>query len=71
MNRMFLCAALCFFASPAFAQQAILKNGSCPSGYNSSGNYCLMGASGHPAIHKLGSCPSGYNSSGNYCVKSH
>ena len=68
MNRAPLFAVLCLFASPALAQQAILKNGSCPSGYNSSGNYCVPGSSAQPAIEKNGSCPSGYNSSGNYCL---
>ena len=56
------------FAAPALAQQPILRNGSCPSGYNSSGDYCVPGSNAHPVIEKNGSCPSGYNSSGNYCV---
>lgn len=55
--------------SVAYAQQPIFKNGSCPSGYYSSGNYCVPSSSGsQPAIDKNGSCPTGYYSSGNYCV---
>ncbi len=52
----------------AFAQQPILRNGSCPSGYYSSGNYCVPTSSASPVIERNGSCPSGYYSSGNYCV---
>ncbi|MDP3878339.1 MAG: hypothetical protein Q8Q50_15285 [Methylobacter sp.] len=47
-------------------------NGSCPSGYSSSGrNYCLASNSNsRAAIAKQGtSCPRGYSSSGsNYCL---
>ncbi len=68
MKKVFVFAIACGFAAPAFAQQPILKNGSCPTGYNSSGNYCVPGSGAHPVIEKTGSCPSGYNSSGNYCV---
>lgn len=68
MNRTSLLAVLCLFATPVLAQQPILKNGPCPSGYNSSGNYCVPGSNARPVIEKNGSCPSGYNSSGNYCV---
>lgn len=46
----------------------ILKNGSCPSGYRTSGKYCIPGKNAKFAIIKLGSCPSGYHSSGNYCL---
>jgi len=68
MKYAFLVAVVSLFATPVLAQQPILKNGSCPSGYNSSGNYCVPGSNAHPVIEKNGSCPSGYNSSGNYCV---
>ncbi len=58
----------------AFAQptaQPIIKNGSCPSGYISNGNYCVpSGDSSRFAITKSGSCPSGYISSGDYCLAS-
>ena len=52
----------------AAAQQPIPRNGSCPSGYYSSGNYCVPNSNAQPAIERNGSCPSGYYSSGNYCV---
>ena len=48
----------------------LVKNGSCPSGYSSSGNYCAPGSSAMFAVEKRGSCPSGYSSSGNYCLAS-
>ena len=58
------------FAMPPVAQP-IIKNGSCPSGYVSSGNYCVpSGNSSRFAITKSGSCPSGYVSSGDYCLAS-
>ena len=68
MKRMSATAMMFLLAAPALAQQPILKKGSCPSGYNSSGNYCVPGSHAHPAIEKNGSCPSGYNSSGEYCL---
>jgi hypothetical protein len=46
----------------------LLKNGSCPSGYHTSGEYCIPGKNAKSAIIKVGSCPSGYHSSGNYCI---
>ena len=51
--------------------QPVIKNGSCPSGYVSSGNYCVpSGDRSRFAITKSGSCPSGYISSGDYCLAS-
>ena len=44
------------------------KDGSCPSGYSASGNYCNPSSSASYAILKDGSCPSGYSASGNYCL---
>jgi len=38
----------------------LLKNGSCPSGYHASGEYCIPGNDAKFAIIKVGSCPSGY-----------
>lgn len=61
------CLALTF--QQAQAQQAIARNGSCPSGFNTSGNYCVATSSDLHAIERNGSCPSGYNTSGNYCVR--
>jgi hypothetical protein len=54
----------------ANAKPAIPKNGSCPSGWHSDGNYCLANsATPKNVVPKNGSCPSGYHSDGNYCVQ--
>ena len=50
--------------------QPIPRIDSCPSGYWSSGEYCMPGSSARFAIVRQGSCPSGYWSSGNYCMAS-
>ena len=52
----------------AASPQPLVKDGSCPSGYYASGNYCVPDAHARFAVPKTGSCPSGYFSSGNYCV---
>jgi len=57
-------------AAQANAQQAILRDGSCPAGYSTSSNYCVPSANAKPAIERNGSCPSGYSTSGNYCLMS-
>lgn len=48
----------------------LARNGGCPTGYSSSGNYCVPGPSARFALARTGSCPTGYFSSGNYCVAS-
>ena len=56
-------------AAEAVPAQPVIRDGSCPSGYSSSGNYCVPGSSARYALPRSGSsCPSGYFSSGNYCV---
>lgn len=60
-------AASAHAAPPA---QALERDGSCPSGYYTSGNYCVPGTNARFAVHRRGSCPSGYYTSGNYCVAS-
>jgi hypothetical protein len=64
------CALAVLTMASALAAQGIeRRGGSCPSGYNQSGNYCVPGSGANPAIHRVGgSCPSGYNQSGDYCV---
>ena len=53
------------------AAQPVAKQGSCPSGYHSSGNYCTpSSASARFALPHVGSCPSGYHTSGAYCLAS-
>ena len=52
----------------AAAPQPLIRDGSRPSGYYSSGNYCVPNDNAHFAVPRAGSCPSGYYSSGNYCV---
>ncbi len=65
-------AFVLMFASSAQAAdlpvQPILKNGSCPTGYRTSGKYCVPGKSARFALQKVGSCPTGYRTSGKYCV---
>ncbi|MEN9314680.1 MAG: hypothetical protein RIS35_1073 [Pseudomonadota bacterium] len=61
-------AALAAHASPP--PQPVVRTGSCPSGYYSSGNYCVPGNNARFALPRSGSCPSGYYSSGDYCVAS-
>ena len=55
-------------AEPAAAP--VPKVGACPSGYSTSGAYCLAGAGARHAVPKTGSCPSGYSTSGDYCLAS-
>lgn len=55
-------------AAQTLHAQPMLRNGSCPSNFHASGNYCAPGAYAHYALPKSGPCPSGYSSSGNYCV---
>ena len=64
-------AILLLVATDALAQDALVKRGSCPSGYHTSGGYCIPSSkSSRAAIAKVGSCPSGYHTSGDYCLAS-
>jgi hypothetical protein len=48
------------------------QGGSCPSGYLSSGSYCVPSSSRQDAVVKppSGTCPNGWLSSGSYCLRS-
>lgn len=60
---------MCVAVTPAAAQSALPKEGTCPSGFFSSGKYCVpIKDDAKPAMSRAGQCPSGYYSSGNYCV---
>ncbi len=64
-----LMSATGFAQAPA--AQPLAKQGSCPSGYHSSGNYCTpSSSSARAALPHVGSCPSGYHTSGGYCLAS-
>jgi hypothetical protein len=65
-----LCAALLVAPAWALQPQPLPREGSCPSGYSQSGNYCNPSSSARYAVPKVGSCPSGYSQSGNYCLAS-
>lgn len=63
--------ALCPLLTLAQTDQAprpIAKLGSCPTGYLTSGAYCVPRTDARPAIEKQGPCPTGYLSSGSYCL---
>lgn len=70
LSRLLACVLTlcCSAANAAQAQQPIVKDGACPSGYSSSGRYCVPSDRARAAIPKAGACPSGYSSSGRYCL---
>lgn len=54
------------------AQPIVRVGKHCPSGYRSSGDYCVprSGSSNTShAIEKNGSCPPGYRKNGEYCIQ--
>lgn len=56
------------FAATSAPVVPVIKNGPCPPGYYTSGNYCTPGDRATPLIEKSGPCPPGYYTSGNYCA---
>lgn len=66
----FLALSFAVDAPAAPPAQPLERDGSCPSGYYASSNYCVPNKGARFAVHRRGSCPSGYYASGNYCVAS-
>ncbi|WPL16979.1 hypothetical protein Thiowin_01961 [Thiorhodovibrio winogradskyi] len=48
--------------------EPLVKQGACPSGYRTQGDYCVPGSNARATLPKSGSCPAGYYTSGRYCV---
>ena len=63
----FVCTAYVALAGD-LPVKPLIKEGSCPSGYTTSGNYCKPGSGARYALPRHGSCPSGYTTSGSYCL---
>jgi len=65
----FLVVVALVASNEARAQNALPKIGTCPSGFHTSGKYCIpIKDDAHPAMPRAGQCPSGYYTSGKYCV---
>jgi hypothetical protein len=64
-----LVGCLLISTGEAHAQTALPKEATCPSGFYTSGKYCVpIKDDAKPAMLRGGQCPSGYYSSGKYCV---
>ena len=61
------CLLVCI--GKAHAQTSPPKEGTCPSGFYTSGKFCIpIRDDANPALLRAGQCPSGYHTSGKYCV---
>jgi hypothetical protein len=67
-----LLCALPSHSEPLPVPQQQQSGGSCPSGYLSSGSYCVPSSSRQDAVAKPpnGTCPNGWLSSGDFCLRS-
>lgn len=69
MQTVMLVGAVFLAAISAHAQAALPKVGQCPTGFYSSGKYCIpIKDDDKPAMMRAGQCPTGYRTSGKYCV---
>jgi hypothetical protein len=70
IHKSFVCIVL--WSAGATANETeprpVPREGACPSGYWTSGDYCMPGPTAAYAIRREGSCPTGYSSSGQYCL---
>jgi hypothetical protein len=70
--RTFITTLLVLLAATTAAAQPlpVPKTGVCPSGYASSGSYCVPVSDRAPrAIPKVGPCPSGWADNGHFCTE--
>jgi hypothetical protein len=61
-------AVIALGVSQGAAQEPVIKQGVCPTGYYAAGSYCMPGQNARPAIPKSGICPAGYTTAGAYCL---
>lgn len=55
-------------AQPYLQLTPMAKRGNCPTGYTTSGEYCIPGPQARLALERRGQCPIGYHDSGAYCL---
>jgi len=70
-KKLYVFLLILIISNECYSQSTVIKVGQCPSGYYTSGNYCITNKSPPPTlIPKVGQCPPGYHTSGAYCIKS-